>query len=74
MSYCWVELVLQNGNWVNVQNLAVTPAYPGVNNGTSYETYTLQFTPVSGTGIRLFGDPGGIADFISIGELEVYGQ
>ena len=66
--------VLQNGNWVNVQNLTVAPAYPNANNGTTYETYTMQFTPASGTGIRLYGDPGGNADFISVGELEVYGQ
>ena len=65
--------VRQGGNWVNVTRLAATPAYPGVNNNTSYETYTLQFDPISGDAIRLYGDPGGSADFISVGELQVYG-
>ena len=64
--------VRQAGTWVNVSNLSITPAYPGVNNGVNFETYTLQFTPISGDAIRIYGDPGGSADFISVGELEVY--
>src|SRR5690606_36011257 len=51
-----------------------TPAYPNANNGTTYETYNMQFTPISGTAIRIFGEPGGNADFISVGELEVNAQ
>jgi hypothetical protein len=66
--------VLQNGSWVEVSGLSVTPTYPNANNNTSYETYTLQFTPVSGNGIRIYGEPGGNADFISVGEIEVYGD
>ncbi|HZV99039.1 MAG TPA: galactose oxidase-like domain-containing protein, partial [Methylophilaceae bacterium] len=66
--------VLQSGVWVNVPGVTITPTYPGTNNGTTYESYTLQFTPISGNGIRIFGDPGGSADFISVGELEVYGS
>ena len=66
--------VRQAGTWVNVPDVVITPAYPGVNNGVTFETYTLQFTPISGDAIRIYGDPGGSADFISVGELEVYAQ
>jgi len=65
--------VRQGGNWVNVAGLASTPAYPGVNNGRNYETYTLQFTPISGDAIRIYGAPGGAAAFISVAELLVFG-
>lgn len=56
--------------WVDVQGLAFAPAYAG-NNGAanSYETYSISFTPVMGTEIRLVGNPGGSANFISVGEL-----
>ena len=64
--------VRQNGNWVNVTNLNITPAYPP-NDGVSYETYTLTFDAITGDGIRIDGAPGGSAYFISVGELEVYG-
>jgi hypothetical protein len=60
------------GTWVDVPGLTITPAYPGTNNGTTYETYDLQFTPTSGDGIRIIGDPGGSVDFISVGELRAY--
>ena len=66
--------VLQAGTWVNVSNLSMTPVYPNVNNNVSYETYTLQFAAISGDAIRIYGNPGGRADFISVGELEVYGN
>ena len=63
--------VRQNGQWVNVSNLSITPAYAG-NDGVSYETYTLTFTAIQGEGIRLYGTPGGSAAFISVGELGVF--
>ncbi len=63
--------VRQNGQWVNVSNLSITPAYAG-NDGVSYETYTLAFNAIQGDGIRLYGTPGGSAAFISVGELEIY--
>ncbi|MBI3769059.1 MAG: PQQ-dependent sugar dehydrogenase [Deltaproteobacteria bacterium] len=64
--------VRQSGVWITVAGLTITPAYPA-NDGVSYETYVLTFPPVTGDGIRLDGAPGGNADFISVGELEVYG-
>ncbi len=65
--------VRQNGQWVGVSNLAIAPTYAG-NDGVSYETYTLTFTPIQGDAIRLYGTPGGSAAFISVGELEVFGS
>jgi hypothetical protein len=65
--------VRQGTNWVDVTNLSITPAYPGINDGTNYQTYTLRFAATSGNGIRIFGTPGGSAAFISVGELHVYG-
>jgi len=65
--------VRQNGVWTNVANLTFTPHYPATNDGVSYRTYTLSFSAITGDGIRLDGAPGGSADFISVGELEVYG-
>jgi hypothetical protein len=66
--------VRQAGSWVDVSSLTVAPTYPGTSNGTTHETYTLSFTPTSGDGIRIIGDPGGRADFISVAELQVFGS
>ena len=63
--------VLLNGVWTDVSGLTVTPAYPGAN-GITYETFTLTFIPVTGTGIRIDGKPGGSATFISVGELRAF--
>ena len=65
--------VRQGSTWVNVPGLTITPAYPGTNNNTNYESYNLRFTATSGDGIRIIGNPGGSADFISVGEMQVYG-
>jgi len=63
--------VRQGGVWTNVSALSISPAYPG-NNGVNYETFEMTFTPATGDGIRIQGAPGGAADFVSIGELEVF--
>ena len=65
--------VRQAGNWVNVARLASTPAYPGINNGVNFESYSLQFDAITGDAIRIYGAPGGTAAFISVAELQVYG-
>lgn len=62
--------VYSGGAWSSVSGLAITPAYAG-GNGVNFETFTLDFAPQSGTQIRLRGDPGGSASFISVGELRV---
>ena len=59
------------GVWTPVQNLVTTPAYPG-KNALSFETFTLNFNPIQGDGIRIFGAPGGGANFISVAELDVF--
>jgi hypothetical protein len=63
--------VRQNGSWLNVTGFSIAPAYSC--NGVNYESYTLGFTKITGDGIRIYGEPGG-DQFISVGELEVYGQ
>lgn len=66
--------VRQGGMWSAVSSLRVSPAYPGVDDGRSYETYTMTFAPITGDAIRIWGRPGGTDDFISVGELRVYGK
>jgi hypothetical protein len=51
--------------------LSIVPAYPG-NNTVDFETFEMTFVPAIGNGIRIYGSPGGSADFISIAELEVF--
>ncbi|MEM8607394.1 MAG: DUF4215 domain-containing protein [Myxococcota bacterium] len=63
--------VRQGGVWTEVSGLAIDPPYPG-NNGVTFETFDLTFAPIVGDAIRIYGAPGGSADFISVGELEVY--
>jgi hypothetical protein len=63
--------VRQAGVWVGVTGLTITPSYPG-NNGITFQSFTLSFTPMAGDGVRIYGAPGGAADFTSIAELEVY--
>ncbi|MEM1335417.1 MAG: DUF4215 domain-containing protein, partial [Actinomycetota bacterium] len=63
--------VRQGGVWTEVSGLAIDPVYSG-ENFVTYETFELTFAPAVGDAIRIIGDPGGSADFISVGELEVY--
>jgi hypothetical protein len=63
----------QVGQWTPVTGLTVTPAYPGIDDGVSYQTYTFDFTSIQGDAIRIYGVPGGFNAFISVGELEVFG-
>ncbi len=65
--------VRRDGLWTEVTGLSVSPAYPG-EPGASFQTYVLSFDPVLGDGIRLHGAPGGFADFISVAELQVFGD
>ncbi|MEY4580916.1 MAG: hypothetical protein RL701_5619, partial [Pseudomonadota bacterium] len=62
--------VRQNGQWNPVTGLNTAPAYAC--NGVNYETYTLTFTGSIGDGVRISGRPNN-DEFISVGELEVYG-
>ncbi len=62
--------VYDAGVWIPVQGLTATPAYPG-SSGVSYGTYRLDFTPTSGTRVRIVGAPGGALNYISVAELRV---
>jgi glucose/arabinose dehydrogenase len=56
--------------WSLASSLQVTPQYGGAA-GESFATYRLDFAPAAGTHVRLVGNPGGSAGFISVGELRV---
>ncbi|MCK4342067.1 MAG: hypothetical protein KAY37_10130 [Phycisphaerae bacterium] len=62
--------VRSDGTWTDVANLNVDPPYPG-NNGVNFETFTLTFDPLAGDAIRIYGNPGGEANFIGFGEYRV---
>jgi glucose/arabinose dehydrogenase len=65
--------VLDTQGYQPVQNLVVTPVYAG-NDGENFNVYELTFTPAPGRRIRIIGDPGGSAGFISVGELRVFAR
>lgn len=58
-------------SWSSVSNLTVSPLYAGAS-GVGFETYQLDFAPISATHVRIVGAPGGAAQFISVGELRVF--
>ncbi len=64
--------VRRDGRWVPVSGLRSRPGYAG-SNGASWETFVFDFEPTVGDGIRLVGRPGGVARFVSVAELEVWG-
>jgi hypothetical protein len=59
--------------WTEVSGLLITPSYAGAN-GQTYETFEMTFAPMLGDAIRIYGDPGGSANFISVAELEVFAE
>jgi glucose/arabinose dehydrogenase len=71
--------VRNGGVWTALPSITITPAYPFQFselewfNGHNFDTYTVDFDPVFGDGIRLRGTPGGTKAFISTGELRVQG-
>ncbi|NNG36844.1 DUF4185 domain-containing protein [Nakamurella aerolata] len=61
----------EDGVWKNVPGaLYTTPFKPGAADGTN-ATYTVQFPPVTGDGIRIVGAPGGDHRYSSIAEISV---
>lgn len=78
----WEDLrveVRQGGTWSTVPGVTITPAYPfalagqAFFDGVNYQSYVLRFDPVAGDALRLRGNPGGSANFTSVGELRVFG-
>ena len=66
--------VRKNGTWNTVSGLNISPTYPGTNNNVTFESYTLTFPNTGGDAIRIYGAPGGSHRFISVGELQVFGD
>lgn len=64
--------VRQNGIWVDVKGSKVTPAYPYNTTAGPNKSYTFTFNDTWGDGARVYGIPGGIATFTSVGEFEIY--
>ncbi len=68
-----VEVRGTDGVWRLVPGLIFRPTYPG-NNGVNCESFLVTFEAREGTGIRLRGNPGGSANFLSAAELRVFAQ
>jgi hypothetical protein len=64
--------VYRNGRWERVSGVTLTPSYRGAA-VAGFNAYLISFPPIAGSGLRLYGAPGGAADFISVGELRVFG-
>lgn len=58
--------------WQSVTPSGIAPAFTGAN-GQSYETFVIDFAPVSARAIRLRGAPAGAGQYASAGELRVLG-
>jgi hypothetical protein len=74
----WEDLrveVRNGGTWTTVPSLTIEPPYPFALasqpffDGIGFQTYTLRFEPAQGDAIRMRGNPGGSAGFMSVGEL-----
>ncbi|MGB5213658.1 MAG: DUF4215 domain-containing protein, partial [Anderseniella sp.] len=63
--------VRQGGIWVDAPGLVISPTY-AVNDGVHFNTYVLDFDPIVGDAIRIYGEPGGAKYFTSYGEVEVF--
>jgi glucose/arabinose dehydrogenase len=68
-----VEVRGTDGVWRQAPGLVFRPSYFG-NNGVNFEAFLVSFDARTGTGIRLRGNPGGSANFISAAELRVLAQ
>jgi len=75
----WTSLTVQytpDGiNWLEAGNVIINPPYDFSDceiGKVGFRRYILIFDPVDAIGIRIYGEPGGPADFTTIGELEVY--
>ncbi|MGH7664934.1 MAG: hypothetical protein ACRENI_11655 [Gemmatimonadaceae bacterium] len=64
--------VRQDFRWVDVAELAITPAYPYDWRAGPEKRYELTFRSTWGDGVRIVGPPGGVARYTTIAELEVY--
>ncbi|MGD9561730.1 MAG: DUF4185 domain-containing protein [Pyrinomonadaceae bacterium] len=63
--------VRQKFQWKDASRMQITPAYPFDHNAQN-SSYQISFKDISGDGIRIIGSPGGVQNYTSIAELEVY--
>ena len=72
----WDTIFVQYQNaanqWIDLPS-TFSPPYAG-NNAINFETYQIEFPTVNAKGIRFVGNPGGSANFVSIGELRALAQ
>lgn len=64
--------VRQNFEWVDVENLQLEPSYTFNEDIKDNTAYTLTFDENWGDGVRIIGTAGGVSQYTSIAELEVY--
>lgn len=64
--------VRQNQEWIDVENLHIDPTYTFNANVPSFTPIRIKFKDTWGDGVRIIGIPGGIYQYTSIAELEVY--
>lgn len=64
--------VRQEFEWIDVEELRISPEYPHDSSAGDNATYTVRFRPTWGDGVRIVGAPGGRRFYTSIAELEVY--
>ncbi len=60
------------GVWGDVTGLVIDPPYPG-DLDVSFEHFRIRFDPVLANGVRLWGDPGGVFEYVGAAELRVLG-
>jgi len=72
-----VQYTQDGATWKNVPEIEISPPYNFTDSPTgraNFVEHNITFPVLRGTGIRIFGTPGGLATFTSIAELEVYGD
>jgi glucose/arabinose dehydrogenase len=69
----WRVEVGDGSTWTTVAGAVISPPHPG-NDGISYQTFRIDFPAAVGTHVRLAGNPGGSANFVSAGELRVLAE
>ncbi|MDF2699628.1 MAG: hypothetical protein K0Q49_1184 [Haloplasmataceae bacterium] len=64
--------VRQNQEWIDVENLEVSDNYTYDKTLETSASITIRFDETWGDGVRIIGIPGGIKEYTSISEFEVY--
>jgi len=70
-----VEIQIEDGEWLAVQNMEFHPRYSYIDKPyyrRPFESYALTFERVNARAVRLIGQPGGRAQFTSMGRIALY--